>query len=112
MWCAITTYDQTKRAFTAEFKSDKHLHAERLDGCYLLKSSRQDLSRDELWRMYILLAPFRDMKSPLAGRRSVTISRVVPGDLTQPPSAISVRSICKVAATISAPRLLRSGPFD
>ena len=66
------TYDEPKRALTAEFNSDKHLHAERLDGCYLLKTSRKDLSGDELWRIYILLTraenAFRDMKSPLAER--------------------------------------------
>src|SRR6201981_3969838 len=52
--------------------ADKHLHAERLDGCYWLKTSRENLSADELWRIYILLTraenAFRDMKSPLAIR--------------------------------------------
>jgi hypothetical protein len=52
--------------------ADKHLHAERLDGCYVLKTSREDLSGDELRRIYILLTraenAFRDMKSPLAER--------------------------------------------
>jgi transposase len=64
------TYDQG--ALNAEFDADKHLHAQRLDGCYLLKTSRKDLSGDELWRIYILLTraenAFRDMKSPLAER--------------------------------------------
>jgi hypothetical protein len=44
----------------------------RLDGCYLLKTNRKDLSGDELWRIYVLLTraetAFRDMKSPLAER--------------------------------------------
>ena len=66
------TYDQQNRILNAEFNADKHLHAERLDGCYLLKTSRKDLSGDELWRIYILLTraenAFRDMKSPLALR--------------------------------------------
>jgi transposase len=65
-------YDEPNRTLTAEFNADKHLHAERLDGCYLLKTSRKDLSGDELWRIYILLTraenAFRDMKSPLAER--------------------------------------------
>src|SRR5271165_3893285 len=39
------TYDQG--TLNAEFDADKHLHAERLDGCYLLKTSRKDLSGDE-----------------------------------------------------------------
>ena len=64
------TYDQG--TLNAEFDADKHLHAERLDGCYLLKTSRKDLSGDELWRIYVLLTraenAFRDMKSPLAER--------------------------------------------
>jgi hypothetical protein len=47
------TYDQG--TLNAEFDADKHLHAERLDGCYLLKTSRKDLSGDELWRIYVLL---------------------------------------------------------
>jgi hypothetical protein len=66
------TYDQQNRILNAEFNADKHLHAERLDGCYLLKTSRKDLSGDELWRIYILLTraenAFREMKSPLALR--------------------------------------------
>jgi transposase len=66
------SYDEPNRTLSAEFDADKHLHAERLDGCYLLKTSRKDLSGDELWRIYILLTraenAFRDMKSPLAER--------------------------------------------
>jgi transposase len=46
--------------------------AESLDGSYLLKSSRNDLSAEEIWRTYILLsrveAAFRAMKSPLCER--------------------------------------------
>ena len=65
-------YDEPNGTLSAEFDADKHLHAERLDGCYLLKTSREDLSGDELWRIYILLTraenAFRDMKSPLAER--------------------------------------------
>jgi transposase len=66
------TYDQHNGTLNAAFDVDKHVHAERLDGCYLLKTSRKDLSGDELWRIYILLTraenAFRDMKSPLAER--------------------------------------------
>ena len=66
------SYDEPNRTVSAEFDADKHLHAERLDGCYLLKTDREDLSGDELWRIYILLTraenAFRDMKSPLAER--------------------------------------------
>jgi transposase len=66
------TYDQRDGTLKVEFDLDGHAHAERLDGCYLLKTSRTDLSGDELWRIYILLTraenAFRDMKSPLAER--------------------------------------------
>ena len=59
-------------SLTAAFDADKHAKAERLDGCYLLKTNRKDLSGDELWRIYVLLTraetAFRDMKSPLAER--------------------------------------------
>lgn len=46
--------------------------AEQLDGGYLLRTDRQDLSDEEIWRLYILLtrveAAFRAMKSPLMER--------------------------------------------
>ena len=46
--------------------------AERLDGTYLLKTDRQDLADEEIWRLYMLLtrveAAFRAMKSPLMER--------------------------------------------
>jgi transposase len=46
--------------------------AEQLDGTYLLKTDRTDLSADEAWRIYSLLTraedAFRDMKTPLAER--------------------------------------------
>ena len=49
----------------------KH-RAEELDGSYLLKTSRTDLTAEEIWGTYILLtrveAAFRAMKSPLAER--------------------------------------------
>lgn len=65
-------YDPPTATLVAQFDADKHAKAERLDGCYLLKTSRKDLSGDELWRIYVLLTraenAFRDMKSPLAER--------------------------------------------
>jgi len=46
--------------------------AEILDGSYLLKTDRGDLSADEIWRIYMTLtraeAAFRAMKSPLSER--------------------------------------------
>ena len=50
----------------------KQQRAAELDGSYLLKTSRTDLSAEDIWRTYILLTrvedAFRDMKSPLAER--------------------------------------------
>jgi hypothetical protein len=66
------SYDPQTATFAAQFNADKYAKAERLDGCYLIKTDRSDLSGDELWRIYILLIraenAFRDMKSPLAER--------------------------------------------
>ena len=66
------SYDAQTATLQAQFNADKHAKAERLDGCYLIKTDRNDLSGDELWRIYILLSraenAFRDMKSPLAER--------------------------------------------
>ena len=65
-------FDPQTATLVSEHDADKHAKAERLDGCYLLKTSRKDLSGDELWRIYVLLTraenAFRDMKSPLAER--------------------------------------------
>jgi transposase len=52
--------------------ADKKAIARKLDGSYVLKTDRQDLSADEAWRTYILLTrvedAFRDIKSPLMER--------------------------------------------
>jgi transposase len=65
-------YDPQSATLVSEFDAEKHAKAEQLDGCYLLKTSRKDLSGEELWRIYVLLTraenAFRDMKSPLAER--------------------------------------------
>jgi transposase len=66
------SYDPHTAIFAAPFNAGKYAKAEQLDGCYLLKTDRTDLSGDELWRIYVLLTraenAFRDMKSPLAAR--------------------------------------------
>ena len=53
-------------------QADLHTRAEQLDGTYLLRTDRQDLSDEEVWRLYMLLtrveAAFRAMKSPLMER--------------------------------------------
>jgi transposase len=66
------TYAQGERQLAYELDQEKHAQAEQLDGSYLLKSDRDDLSADEAWRIYVLLTrvenAFRNMKSPLAER--------------------------------------------
>ena len=65
-------HDPETATIVCEFDAAKHAKAEQLDGCYLIKTDRQDLSGDALWRLYVLLThaetAFRDMKSPLAER--------------------------------------------
>jgi transposase len=66
------TYDAATQAVAWTPHADKKGKAERLDGGYLLKTDRQDLGDEEIWRLYILLTrvedAFRDMKSPLMER--------------------------------------------
>jgi transposase len=66
------SYDPDTATVAAPLNADKYAKAEQLDGCYLIKTERSDLSGDELWRVYGLLTraenAFRDMKSPLAER--------------------------------------------
>jgi transposase len=65
-------YDGEQKALTWQEDSEKEAVAEKLDGGYVLKTDRQDLTAEEIWRTYILLtrveAAFRAMKSPLAER--------------------------------------------
>jgi transposase len=65
-------YDTEQKRLTWEEDLDKKAIAEKLDGGYVLKTDRQDLTGDEIWRTYILLtrveAAFRAMKSPLMER--------------------------------------------
>jgi transposase len=65
-------YDPQTKTVACEPEAPKRKHAEALDGSYLLRSDRQDLSADETWRVYALLtraeSAFRAMKSPLAER--------------------------------------------
>ena len=66
------SHDEKTATIVSTFDADKHLTAEKLDGCYLLKTDRKDLTADEIWRVYTLLTraedAFRDMKSPLVIR--------------------------------------------
>jgi transposase len=65
-------YDEEKKTFAYLLEESKRTAAEKLDGSYLLKTDREDLSAEEAWRIYTLLtraeAAFRTLKSPLAER--------------------------------------------
>ena len=65
-------YDPQEKTLTWQEDVQKKAIAAKLDGGYVLKTDRQDLTADEIWRTYILLtrveAAFRAMKSPLAER--------------------------------------------
>lgn len=65
-------YDEVKETFEYHLEKGKRAEAEKLDGSYLLKTDRQDLSAEEAWRIYTLLtkaeAAFRTLKSPLEER--------------------------------------------
>ncbi len=65
-------YDAERRALSWQEEAEKKRRAERLDGGYLLKTDRRDMTKQESWRSYILLtrleSAFRAMKSPLMER--------------------------------------------
>jgi transposase len=66
------SHDAKSKSFAYKRVEDKYQVAQQLDGTYLLKTDRTDISADEGWRIYTLLSraedAFRDMKSPLAER--------------------------------------------
>ncbi len=65
-------YDAAHQRVVWHAHEDKQALAAKLDGGYLLKTDRQDLTAEEIWRTYILLTrvenAFRAMKSPLMER--------------------------------------------
>jgi hypothetical protein len=65
-------YDAEQQQLSWKELTDKKKIAQKLDGSYVLKTDRQNLTADEIWRTYILLTrvedAFRDMKSPLMER--------------------------------------------
>jgi transposase len=76
-------YPRVARYYTIEYDAkangvawredlEKKAAAKKLDGSYVLKTDRHDLTADEIWRTYILLTrvedAFRDLKSPLMER--------------------------------------------
>jgi transposase len=66
------SYDTDHKNLSWKELADKKALARKLDGSYVLKTDRQDLAADEIWRTYILLTrvedAFRDIKSPLMER--------------------------------------------
>jgi transposase len=65
-------YDADSASLSWELVANKKDIAQRLDGGYVLKTDRKDLTDEQVWRTYILLtrveSAFRSMKSPLAER--------------------------------------------
>jgi transposase len=65
-------YEASTTTVTWAEHAEKKAVATRLDGGYLLKTDRTDLSDEEIWRTYVLLtraeSAFRAMKSPLDER--------------------------------------------
>jgi transposase len=64
--------DEHSCTLTCHLDADRLALAEQLDGAYLLRTDRADLTADEAWRTYILLTrvenAFRDLKTPLLMR--------------------------------------------
>jgi transposase len=65
-------YDPKKNDLSWKELAERKQIAQKLDGSYLLKTDRPDLTAEEIWRTYILLTrvedAFRDIKSPLMER--------------------------------------------
>jgi transposase len=66
------TYDTNAKKFTYQLDAAKRAQAEEIDGSYLLRTDRTDLTAEDCWRLYMLLTraenAFRDLKTPLALR--------------------------------------------
>ena len=65
-------FDSKAAKLTCTENKQQKEKAQKLDGGYLLKTDRKDLSNSEIWRTYLMLTrvenAFRDMKGPLAIR--------------------------------------------
>lgn len=65
-------YDAEQKLLQVRRDEQRYAVAQELDGAYMLRTDRDDLSADEAWRIYTALtraeAAFRAMKSPLAER--------------------------------------------
>jgi transposase len=65
-------YDKASETLRFQCLEEKRTIAEKLDGGYILKTDRLDMSDEQIWRTYMLLTraenAFRNMKSPLSER--------------------------------------------
>ncbi|TKJ44925.1 hypothetical protein CEE34_10630 [Candidatus Aerophobetes bacterium Ae_b3a] len=65
-------YDSLMKELSYRENAEKKGLAESLDGSYMLRTNRTDMSDDDIWRTYSLLTrcenAFRNMKSPLCER--------------------------------------------
>jgi len=65
-------FDASARALVWQQDEAKKEKATSLDGCYLIRTSRTDMTDEEIWRTYMMLTrvenAFRDMKGPLMER--------------------------------------------
>ncbi len=117
----VSAYDEATRAVTWTTNTELKARAEHLDGTYLLRTDRQDLSEDEIWRLYILLtrvkAPGRavqdaDEMGPVVMRGAHALT-ARPGRQTRPVASClrssgsrrSGRSPAAATVIISRPRL-------
>jgi transposase len=66
------TFDENSRVFLWTEDTERKTRAMELDGAYLLKTDRDDLTEEEIWKLYSLLtrieSAFRDIKGPLSER--------------------------------------------
>ena len=65
-------YDAESHKLTWVIDEKKHDLAARMDGAYMLRTDRMDMTADQAWRTYTMLTraenAFRSMKSPLSER--------------------------------------------
>ena len=66
------SYDRSSRELSWQISTENKEKLKKLQGCYILRTERQDMSAEEIWRLYSLLTraenAFRAMKSPLCER--------------------------------------------
>ena len=70
--CYDMSFDEDKGRFTFAENPEKMELAKELDGSYIIRTDRNDLTDQEIWQTYMMLtrveSAFRDMKTPLVAR--------------------------------------------